>query len=224
MKCISVSAENPSQLCWVLDNQGHQLPGPVLCLALHLHRKPIGLIGPMGPIRSCKDSISYAMLCPWPISIYKSPSQNASAPMAGKRRTLLDIAAAACTPPEAACTPETSHNKSSAHRIPPDPTGSHRIPPDPTGSHRIPPDPTGSHLQVIGWKANAPELGSWRLVEDDGRRMQSLTVTGTRYCGYSLLGWPRKISCAKPANFLVSTWDSTSPSLIHDALAMLNLL
>ena len=129
MKCISVSAENPSQLCWVLDNQGHQLPGPVLCLALHLHRKPIGLIGPMGPIRSCKDSISYAMLCPWPISIYKSPSQNASAPMAGKRRTLLDIAAAACTPPEAACTPETSHNKSSAHRIPPDPTGSHRIPP-----------------------------------------------------------------------------------------------
>ena len=97
-------------------------------------------------------------------------------------------------------------------------------PPDPTGSHRIPPDPTGSHLQVIGWKANAPELGSWRLVEDDGRRMQSLTVTGTRYCGYSLLGWPRKISCAKPANFLVSTWDSTSPSLIHDALAMLNLL
>jgi hypothetical protein len=204
MKCISVSAENPSQLCWVLDNQGHQLPGPVLCLALDLHRKPIGLIGPMGPmgpIRSCKDSISYAMLCLWPISIYKSPSQNASAPMAGKRRTLLDIAAAACTPPEAACAPETSHNKSSAHRIPP--------------------DPTGSHLQVIGWKANAPEFS---FVTVSGRRMQSLTVTGTRYCGYSFLGWPRKISCAKPANFLVSTWDSTSPSLIHDALAMLNLL
>lgn len=107
----------------------------------------------MGPIRSCKDSISYAMLCLWPISIYKSPSQNASAPMAGKRRTLLDIAAAACTPPEAACAPETSHNKSSAHRIPPDPT-----------------------FRSLDEKPTPLSFHSWRLVEDVCSHWQSLEL------------------------------------------------